>query len=249
MCAEDERKRRYSRDSILERALFPSRLPKVSESQLWSYALDLLGPEEEDRVMEMIARDPEAQEELEHIRDSIDSASEYSARQSLLARARAQARAVLNAAGREPSSIAAILVPTDEELALAYENAAYKIMGPPKLVAASVREVSRSEVDVTDQRPMSRPIEIVSDAGFKVSVVLVPDSTIYASITVSKPPLDGEVILWKYASDRQAWKEEVAVPLSRGKASIDGCPDGLLKITLSENRELSFCIASPTAKG
>jgi len=242
MCAQEDDRRRNRKESLIAEVFISS----PSEFQLWSYALDLLDPEEQDRVMEMIARDPEAQRELGRIRDSIASASRHAATQSFLACARARAETLLKAMGQELSSIAAVLVPDEGKLAIAFENAAYSILGQAQPVMAGEEETSELRPGAARGKLSSRRIEIRSGADLKVSVVCVPDRGVDLHIETLEPTLEGRVILSRFVDDSRGPREEdtgIVVSLRGGKGRIEDCPSGLLRLIFPNGRDLSFYVS------
>jgi len=218
-------------DAIIRDIFSPAEPPELGDAQLWAYALDILEPVEQDQVMKMIAKSEKAQETLKRIRKSISAAgTATSAKADLLKRAQTRAKKLLADMGQELSSIAAVIVETKDGLITAFRQAGY-VFGKPVPVMFG-RKAKLGE-DYSGAYALQTEEEIKSPQGVKLSIVRVPDRGIDIYVEVTKSPLEGWVKLSRLLAKNGVPKEQdtgIKVRLKDGKARLEDCPAGLLKV-------------------
>lgn len=227
-------------DAIIRDIFSPTEPPELGEAQLWAYELNILDPEEQVQVMEMIAKSEKAQQILAQIRESI-SVAKLRPVMSSLESARVKARNLLAAMGKELSSIAAVVVEMNEGLMTAFLQAGYD---SGKLVPQTVRlgdEKSKRDISKT----YSSCVEIKSPEGLNLSIVRVPDRGTDIYVDVTKPPFDGKVTLFKLLVANGVVKEEntgIEVRLKDRKVRLEDCPYGILKVVAPGDRSIKLCL-------
>lgn len=224
----------------------PAKLSLVQENMLWDYAAGLLDPAAEEQVWTLLARHPLAEPTLSRIRSDmaragvpvLPAADEVAAPTSALDRACARVRAALAAAGRDVSSLVAVIVQVGEGLVSVMEDT---LAGPPRPAVAPLLLDGQgpATADPTAARPR---LDFPAAPGVHLAVIRRPQGTLDLDLEVTQPPLDGEVRVASLTVAGRVSETLVAGRLRHGRVTLADCPAGLLQVSLPGERTLTLCV-------
>lgn len=219
---------------------FPGDLPAQVENSLWDYAMGLLEPSEERRVVKLLACSKQAEKRLMHIRGSMKEAGlanpiEVPAEArvaTILEIAQEEANRALVAVGKGLADVAAIVVKLADGLVSAI--AEHDV--------AAWQPVMAGEEETAPARVGSPMIPLKPMNGLSGSVIWMPDGQVDIEVRV-EPVAEGQVRLfqWTQTEAGSDWQRtRISGRLKKGRTRLKGCPEGTLKIVLPDGRETVF---------
>jgi len=210
-------------------------LQPLTEQELWEYACSPPDPAEQDRILLRMVFDPEAQERLGQIRQTIAADTQ---RVNVIAAAQERAMQALHALGRELSSVAAVFVMVGNELVTALGVAdspsGRMAFQPVTLGGDKSGETIGAPEWLTGPSGMSVALSPLSAGHFKIAVRI-------------DPPVEGKVALFKLETkDGKETAKQIGIraTLKNGHALLPSCPTGVIKITAPDSREMILCLES-----
>jgi len=217
---------------------FPGELPAEVEDLLWDYALGLLEPSEERRIIKLLARSEQAEKILVRIRGSIEEAGmanpievPAAARLAMVLEiAQENARQALDAVGLSLSSIAGVVVKLADGLVSALEEHRVPAWQP----------VMGGEERKGPTRVGSLTIPLKPKDGLSGSVIRMPDGQVDIEVR-TEPAAEGRVNLFELIQTEAAsvWQPtNISDRLRKGRARLKGCREGILKIVSPDGREI-----------
>ena len=202
------------------------------EDRLWMYAEQLLSEEEESHVAELIACHPEVENRVEQIRATIDSASKPSWLVKI-ACAKAAAKRLTEAVGMTISEITGSIVKTERGLAALFPS-------PELLIAQPVMLGDAHGVSQTAPA-LGKRVDLPEKEGLRVSVTHAPGGVVNLTIRALNPPDQGEVQVTATV-EVKGQPEKITAWMRGGRADIEDCPIGLLRIEAPGNRILHLLL-------
>jgi hypothetical protein len=183
-------------------------IPQPADEELWAYALNILDPDEEDRVMELIAASEPAQERLARIREAISTAKQMK--------------------GKITSVVAAIVRKAGGLVADFLQPRCRQIELEPVLLGEDIGEQVSAE-----KRALPR-VQLETPEGVRLSVVDVKDRGTNIYVEMADKSVEGWVKLFRLVllEGKQQQKDTgIQGYLKDGRAELVNCPDGTLRIS------------------
>jgi hypothetical protein len=244
MATEPEHRRQRSLQAMIgdvlrRQAPLTEPLSDEVEDLLWDYAQGLLEPPEENRVIRLLARSPQAEAALAGIRQSLLEAGAplpIEPEPSVLELARRRSISLI-AAMSEPASLAAVVVNMGDRLMAVVGQA---IAGPYLHALEAAPALALGDDEEADQRPLQR-VDIRGGHGLDASIIRLPDNQIDILVKTSNPAATGRVRLLKLEQvGAEVTEQDAVVPeyLASGIATLKDCPAGLLRIVVPDGRDL-----------
>lgn len=161
---------------------------------------------------------------------------------------RAQVEAQLSQMGEQVNSLAAIVIRTPEGLSAVYMNPLFSFATPIRQAAGPGEEVKpavQKETTAKDHMiDCAQQLDIETKDHLKVSIVNVSEGGTNVFIQVAHEPLKGWLKVVELVAEDGVMKEletGIEVYMKDGKAEINNCPTGILKVVVPGGRSASFC--------